>query len=142
MTRAAGGAAMSAARFAAQRVARLARLAPDGTPRVVPITFAILDGDVVTAVDHKPKTTTDLARLRDIQANPAVSVLADHYEDDWTRLWWVRADGLARVLDGGEERERALDALVAKYAQYRERRPAGPVVLVEVTRWSEWSATP
>ncbi|TYB61527.1 TIGR03668 family PPOX class F420-dependent oxidoreductase [Nonomuraea sp. PA05] len=133
---------MSAARFAAQRVARLARLAPDGTPRVVPITFAILDGDVVTAVDHKPKTTTDLARLRDIQANPAVSVLADHYEDDWTRLWWVRADGLARVLDGGEERERALDALVAKYAQYRERRPAGPVVLVEVTRWSEWSATP
>ncbi|GAA2210199.1 TIGR03668 family PPOX class F420-dependent oxidoreductase [Nonomuraea monospora] len=133
---------MSVTRFAAQRVARLARLATDGTPRVVPITFAMMSGQVVTAVDHKPKTTTDLARLRDIRANPAVSVLADHYEDDWTRLWWVRADGLARVLDGGEDRERALDALVAKYAQYGERRPAGPVILVEVTRWSEWSATP
>ncbi|MFB4281997.1 MULTISPECIES: TIGR03668 family PPOX class F420-dependent oxidoreductase [unclassified Nonomuraea] len=128
------------ARFAAQRVARLARLAPDGTPRVVPITFA-LDGDtVVTAVDHKPKTTTDLSRLRDIRANPAVSVLADHYEDDWTRLWWVRADGRAFVLEDG--RDAALDLLAAKYRQYRERRPEGPVIVVEVTRWSEWSATP
>ncbi|MGR6922895.1 TIGR03668 family PPOX class F420-dependent oxidoreductase [[Actinomadura] parvosata] len=129
-------------RFGAQPVARLARIAADGTPRVVPITFALLNGKIVTAVDHKPKTTTALARLRDLRANPAVSVLADHYDDDWTRLWWVRADGLATVLAGGDERERALDALVAKYAQYRERRPAGPVIVVEVTRWSEWSATP
>ncbi|AQZ65901.1 unnamed protein product [[Actinomadura] parvosata subsp. kistnae] len=129
-------------RFAAQPVARLARVAADGTPRVVPITFALLNGKIVTAVDHKPKTTTALARLRDLRANPAVSVLADHYDDDWTRLWWVRADGLATVLADGDERERALDALVAKYAQYRERRPAGPVIVVEVTRWSEWSATP
>ncbi|NJP94447.1 TIGR03668 family PPOX class F420-dependent oxidoreductase [Nonomuraea sp. FMUSA5-5] len=129
-------------RFAAQPVARLARIAADGTPRVVPITFALLNGKIVTAVDHKPKTTTALARLRDLRANPAVSVLADHYDDDWTRLWWVRADGLATVLADGDERERALDALVAKYAQYRERRPAGPVIVVEVTRWSEWSATP
>lgn len=139
-------------RFGAQRVARLARLGPDGAPRVVPVTFALLGGRVVTAVDHKPKTTTRLARLRDIRANPAVSVLADHYEDDWTRLWWVRADGTASVLDDsnsdsegngdGDDRERALDALAAKYAQYRERRPEGAVIVVEVTRWSAWSATP
>ncbi|UBU15489.1 TIGR03668 family PPOX class F420-dependent oxidoreductase [Nonomuraea gerenzanensis] len=144
-------------RFAAQPVARLARLAADGTPRVVPITFALLGGallddtllcdtllcdTVVTAVDHKPKTTTDLARLRDIRANPAVSVLADHYEDDWTRLWWVRADGLACVVEHGEQRERAIDALAAKYPQYRERRPGGPVIVIRVTAWSGWSATP
>ncbi|GAA3680524.1 TIGR03668 family PPOX class F420-dependent oxidoreductase [Nonomuraea antimicrobica] len=130
------------ARFGAQPVARMARLAADGTPRLVPITFA-LDGDrVVTAVDHKPKTTTDLGRLRDLRRDPAVSLLADHYEDDWARLWWVRADGLASVVTAGPGREAALDLLTAKYAQYRERRPQGPVIVVEVTRWSAWSATP
>lgn len=109
---------------------------------MVPVTFALMGEQVVTAVDHKPKTTTDLARLRDIAANPAVSLLADHYEDDWTRLWWVRADGLASVMADGGPRERALDALAARYAPYRERRPEGPVILVEVTRWSGWSASP
>ncbi|MEU8355303.1 TIGR03668 family PPOX class F420-dependent oxidoreductase [Nonomuraea sp. NPDC048882] len=130
------------ARFGAQPVARLARIARDGTPRVVPVTFALMGEHVVTAVDHKPKTTTNLARLRDIAANPAVSLLADHYEDDWTRLWWVRADGRASIMADGEPRERALDALAAKYAQYRERRPEGPVILVEVSRWRGWSASP
>ncbi|MFB4267135.1 TIGR03668 family PPOX class F420-dependent oxidoreductase [Nonomuraea sp. GTA35] len=129
-------------RLGAQQVARLAWVGPDGAPRVVPITFALLGARIVTAVDHKPKTTTRLKRLSHIRASPAVSVLADHYEDDWTRLWWARADGQAAVLEQGDDRERALDALVAKYAQYRERRPAGPVILVEVTRWSGWSATP
>lgn len=129
-------------RFAAQPVARMARLASDGTPRVVPISFAVLGDRVVTAVDHKPKTTTDLARLRDIRRDPAVSLLADHYEDDWTRLWWVRADGRAAIAEDTGCREEALDALAAKYAQYREHRPGGPVIVVEVTRWSEWSATP
>jgi PPOX class probable F420-dependent enzyme len=129
-------------RFAAQPVARMARLAPDGTPRLVPISFAVLGERVVTAVDHKPKTTTDLARLRDIRRDPAVSLLADHYEDDWTRLWWVRADGRASIAEDTRDREEALDALAAKYAQYREHRPGGPVIVVEVTRWSEWSATP
>ncbi|WP_406673384.1 TIGR03668 family PPOX class F420-dependent oxidoreductase [Nonomuraea sp. N2-4H] len=128
--------------FAGQPVARMARLAPDGTPRIVPITFALLDGAIVTAVDHKPKTTTRLARLRDIARDPAVSVLADHYEDDWARLWWVRADGTAAVVDDPALRERALEALAAKYAHYRERPPAGAVIRVEVTRWSAWAATP
>ncbi|MGW3348973.1 TIGR03668 family PPOX class F420-dependent oxidoreductase [Nonomuraea rubra] len=130
------------ARFRSAKVARLAWAGPDGAPRLVPITYALLGARIVTAVDHKPKTTTHLRRLSHIRANPAVSVLADHYEDDWTRLWWVRADGRAVVLEQGDDRERALDALVARYAQYRERRPAGPVILVEVTRWSGWAATP
>ncbi|MEV0384222.1 TIGR03668 family PPOX class F420-dependent oxidoreductase [Nonomuraea sp. NPDC050643] len=129
-------------RFGERRVARLATVRADGTPRLVPVTFAVLGERVVTAVDHKPKTTTDLGRLRDIRHHPAVSLLADHYEDDWTRLWWIRADGQASVMEDGPDREAALDALAAKYPQYRERRPAGPVIVVEVDRWSEWSATP
>ena len=105
--------------FASVRVARLATCGADGQPHLVPITFA-LDGNLIlTAVDHKPKRTTKLRRLANIAANPRVSVLADHYEDDWGRLWWVSLRGRARVLDTGEEAERALRLLVDKYEQYR-----------------------
>ncbi|MEU6412361.1 TIGR03668 family PPOX class F420-dependent oxidoreductase [Microbispora sp. NPDC046933] len=132
--------------FAAARVARLATAGAGGAPRLVPVTFAVLrdgeKGTVVTAVDHKPKAGTDLRRLRDIHDNPRVCLLADHYEDDWERLWWVRADGHARVVEGGAERERAVTCLVRKYAQYRERPPAGPAILVLVERWSGWSYAP
>ncbi|WP_036324331.1 TIGR03668 family PPOX class F420-dependent oxidoreductase [Microbispora sp. ATCC PTA-5024] len=129
--------------FAAARVARLATAGHEGVPRLVPVTFALLDdgdaGTVATAVDHKPKSSADLRRLRDIADNPAVCLLADHYEDDWERLWWARADGLARIAGTGAERERAVAGLVEKYPQYRDRPPAGPAVLVRVTRWSGWS---
>ncbi len=121
-------------------VARLATVRPDGRPHVVPITFA-LDGDViVTAVDHKPKTTTSLQRLRNIDANPVASVLVDHYDDDWSRLWWARGDGRARILVEGAERERAVERLVDKYVPYRDRPPRGPVIEVQVDRWAWWSA--
>jgi PPOX class probable F420-dependent enzyme len=131
--------------FAAARVARLATVGREGVPRLVPVTFALLDdgdeglGTVVTVVDHKPKATTDLRRLRDISDNPGVCLLVDHYEDDWERLWWVRADGRARIAEAGPDHERAVDRLAGKYAQYRERRPDGPAVLVRVDRWSGWS---
>lgn len=125
--------------MAGERVARLATVSGDGTPHLVPVTFAV-DGDrVMTAIDHKPKTTTDLRRLRDIRENARVCVLADHYDDDWTRLWWVRADGEATVLDTGAVRAAAITALAGRYSQYRERAPEGPVILIEVTRWSGWS---
>ncbi|KAB8187548.1 TIGR03668 family PPOX class F420-dependent oxidoreductase [Nonomuraea phyllanthi] len=130
------------ARFRGERVARLATASRDGTPHLVPVTFAVAGDRVVIAIDHKPKTTTALRRLRNIRENPHVSLLADHYEDDWAQLWWVRADGLARVVEEGPEREPAIDALAAKYGQYREHRPAGPVIVVDVTRWSGWSFTP
>lgn len=126
--------------FATARVARLASVAEDGRPHLVPIAFA-LDGDLLhSAVDYKPKRTQRLRRLANIAANPAVSVLADHYDEDWTRLWWVRADGVARVVepDEGGEYERAIAALVARYEQYRERPPDGPAIAVEVQRWSGW----
>lgn len=128
-------------KFGGERVARLATVGGDGRPHLVPVVFALAGDRVVTAIDHKPKTTTDLRRLRNIRENPEVSLLVDHYDDDWSRLWWVRADGAARVVESGPDREAAIDALAAKYLQYRERRPAGPVIVVDVTRWTGWSAT-
>jgi len=130
------------ARLAAARVARLATADAAGRPHLVPVTFATVGDSLVTAVDHKPKRGTDLRRLRNIRAQPRVAVLADHYEEAWTALWWVRADGAARILEanaGGEERAAALRALVAKYPQYRERPPAGPVIWVDVDAWSGWA---
>ncbi|TLQ47691.1 TIGR03668 family PPOX class F420-dependent oxidoreductase [Streptomyces marianii] len=131
-------------RFAAARVARLATVGTAGRPRLVPVVFA-LDGDtVLTAVDHKPKATTRLRRLADIEAAPAVCLLADHYEEDWDRLWWVRADGEARVFPGAgrsPEAARCAALLTAKYEQYAGRPPAGPVILVDIVCWSGWRAS-
>ncbi|WP_236792479.1 TIGR03668 family PPOX class F420-dependent oxidoreductase [Amycolatopsis sp. GM8] len=123
-------------RFAAARVARLATADAAGVPHLVPVTFALDGGEIVFAVDHKPKRGTDLRRLRNIAANPAVSFLADFYDEDWARLWWVRADGVARILDSSPG---AVEALRAKYSQYRERPPEGPVVRTAVTSWRSWS---
>jgi PPOX class probable F420-dependent enzyme len=126
-------------RFVAAPVARLATVSAAGQPHLVPIVFAA-DGDVIySAVDRKPKSTTALRRLANIAANPAVAVLVDHYAEDWTRLWWARADGTARIAEAAEA-ERALDRLTARYPVYREQRPPGPVVAVDVARWSGWSA--
>jgi PPOX class probable F420-dependent enzyme len=126
---------------AAAPVARLATLRPDGTPRLVPITFVLLDGLVCSAVDEvKPKTTTRLARLADVARDPRVGIVVDHYADDWSALWWVRVDGTAAVHEGGELRERALAALVAKYPPYAAAPPSGSLLVVTPTRWAGWSA--
>ena len=129
-------------RVARARVARLATVRPDGRPHVVPITFALEGDAVVTAIDHKPKTTMSLQRLRNIEARPVASVLVDHYDDDWSRLWWARGDGEARILSEGAERERAVERLVEKYEPYVDSRPRGPVIVVAVSRWSWWSPSP
>jgi PPOX class probable F420-dependent enzyme len=130
------------ARFAASRVARLATVGADGRPHVVPIVLAV-DGDrIYSAVDDvKPKATARLKRLANIAANPAVAVLADRYDDDWSALWWARADGAARILDPSDaEAERALALLAARYPQYAEAPPPGPVIAGDVARWSGWAA--
>ena len=127
------------ARFGAARVARLATTYADGSPHLVPVVFALVGETVWTAVDAKPKTTTALRRLDNVRAHPAVSLLVDHYADDWATLWWVRADGVATVLDVDEGRA-GLDALTAKYPQYQDNPPPGPVLRVDVTRWVSWSA--
>ena len=127
-------------RFASAAVARLATVAAAGQPHLVPVTFAV-DGDrIYTAVDAKPKTTANLRRLRNIAGNPQVAVLADHYEEDWDRLWWARADGLASILDRPADMAGPLRLLAARYRQYRASPPAGPVIGIEVTRWSGWAA--
>lgn len=129
------------ARFAQGRVGRLATVGEHAAPHLVPITFAMLDEHtVVFAVDDKPKSTFDLQRLRNISANPVVSLLVDQYGDDWSQLWWVRADGYAGQLVDSDGRAAALQALAAKYPQYVERPPAGPAVRIRVQSWAGWSA--
>jgi len=125
--------------LAASTVARLATVGEDGKPHIVPMVFALEGDTVYFAVDAKPKKSTNLKRLRNIAANPAVSVLADHYEDDWTKLWWVRADGTARVITDMANARLAADLLVTKYAQYRIARPEGPVVAIHIDRITGWS---
>ncbi|TMC40425.1 MAG: TIGR03668 family PPOX class F420-dependent oxidoreductase [Chloroflexi bacterium] len=122
------------------RVGRLATADAKGRPHVVPITFAVDADALYFAVDAKPKRSTDLKRLRNIAANPAVSVLVDHYEDDWERLWWVRVDGTARVVADPAQADSALALLAAKYEQYRGTPPPGPVVRVDIGRISGWSS--
>lgn len=128
-------------RLADSPVALLATMSPDGRPHAVPVCF-VLDGDVVFfAVDHKPKRTRQLQRLRNIAANPAVTMLVQHYEHDWDRLWWVRVDGSARVLDDAERSRRAIELLTDRYPQYRTHPPEGPVVEIAIDRITGWSAT-
>jgi PPOX class probable F420-dependent enzyme len=126
-------------RLGEARVAHLATAGDDGRPHIVPVVF-VLHGDALYfAVDAKPKQTRNLQRLKNIAANPAVSVLVDHYDDDWTRLWWVRVDGSARVVTDELQARRATDLLVEKYNQYRSARPEGPVVAVHIDRITGWS---
>lgn len=126
-------------RFATARVARLATAGADGRPHLVPVCFAVEGDTVYSAVDDvKPKATIRLRRLANVAENPSVSLLVDHYSDDWSALWWVRADGRARVLEAAPD---AVALLAARYSQYRDAPPGGPVLAVDVERWSGWSAS-
>ncbi|MEV8033490.1 TIGR03668 family PPOX class F420-dependent oxidoreductase [Streptomyces sp. NPDC086182] len=137
-------------RFLAARVATLATVDTEGRPHLVPLVFARCGDALVSAVDHKPKRSPRLRRLRNIAARPAVCLLADAYDEDWGRLWWVRADGDARVVPPPGDREpgeipymyaAAIDALRDKYPQYRNRPPEGPVTVITVHHWRGWQAT-
>jgi PPOX class probable F420-dependent enzyme len=123
------------------RVARLATLDVDGRVHLVPIVFALAEDTLYTAVDSKPKRSRTLQRIENARARPDVTVLVDRYEEDWSRLWWVRLRGRARVLDGGEEAHTALALLVRKYEQYADEPPTTPVLAVDVEEWRGWSAT-
>ena len=128
------------ARLATARSGHLATVRPDGRPHMVVVTFAVVGDTVVTAIDHKPKTTERLQRLVNIEANPAVSFLVDHYDDDWARLWWVRVDGTAIIHQEGETWVTATDALAAKYAPYRDRPPEGPVIAISSDHVISWAS--
>jgi PPOX class probable F420-dependent enzyme len=121
-------------RLARARVGRLATVTAAGRPHVVPVCFALTGGRIYTAVDAKPKSTRALRRLENVRATGRASLLVDHYDEDWSQLWWVRVDGRAEVVDS----DAALDALAAKYEQYRADRPAGPVIAITPERWRSW----
>jgi PPOX class probable F420-dependent enzyme len=128
------------ARFAQAPVARLATVTPSGGPHLVPVVFALGDNVVYSAVDAKPKSTRRLRRLVNIEINPRVSVLVDHYAPDWTQLWWVRADGMASIHRDGALMHTGYELLRAKYPQYRSVPLTGPVIAVTVRRWVSWHA--
>ncbi|WP_433889348.1 TIGR03668 family PPOX class F420-dependent oxidoreductase [Streptomyces sp. CA-111067] len=126
-------------RFAGSPIARLATADAAGVPHIVPVTFAV-DGDTIYfAIDHKPKRSTNLRRLRNIAENPKVTIITDHYADDWAALWWVRVDGHAEIWEDGDGRLKALELLQSKYHQYDETPPSGPVVAIHADSWSGWA---
>lgn len=130
-------------RFGSARVAHLSTADAAARPHVVPIVFAVEGGTIYSAVDAKPKRHLALRRLANVTANPVASVLVDYYDDaDWTALWWVRADGVGRVLPPEVlEARHAVDLLAARYPQHRVTPPPGPVLAIDVERWSSWSAS-
>jgi PPOX class probable F420-dependent enzyme len=123
------------------RVGRLATAGADGRPLVVPVCYVFDGAHVYSAVDAKPKRTRELRRLRNIAENPYVSLVVDEYDEDWTRLCYVIVEGRADVLTGGADFARAIDLLVAKYAQYRTltlSRETGAVIRVAPDRLVHW----
>lgn len=123
------------------RVAHLATIDSSGRPHLIPVCFALDEETLYSAVDRKPKTSIRLRRLDNIRHHPAVAVLVDHYEENWSRLWWVRLRGEARVIEEGPERDRALGLLRDRYAQYQEAPPDGPVIAVSIDEWRGWTAS-
>jgi PPOX class probable F420-dependent enzyme len=130
--------------LASARVGRLGTIDHNGAVRLVPFCFAVAGDWIVSAVDHKPKRNERLARLDDIASRGIATVLVDHYEEDWTQLWWVRVRGRATVhVDAGSPEVRdAVEALAAKYGQYRDRPPTGAVYRVALDDVTWWQATP
>jgi PPOX class probable F420-dependent enzyme len=127
-------------RFVSSAVARLATVRPDGGPHVVPVVFAVVNQVVYTAVDAKRKRTQKLQRLANLRRDARCCLLVDHYQDDWSGLWWVRADGRGSVVDDPPSGHPGLVALGDRYPQYRNTPPDGPLLAVTVDRWSGWSA--
>jgi PPOX class probable F420-dependent enzyme len=127
-------------RFARSPVLRLATAGADGRPHVVPCTFAVEGtGRIAIGIDSKPKTSANLRRLRNISENSRVSLLVDHYADDWAQLWWARADGTAAIERSGVEHERHWELLRSKYPQYDGQNLVGPVIVVKVDSWTGWA---
>ena len=124
---------------------RLATADRAGRPLVVPVCY-VFDGEhCFSAVDAKPKRTRELRRLQNIRENPAVSLVVDHYDEDWTALRWVIVEGTAEILTEGAEFSRAVDRLLAKYAQYRAMgldRESGALVKVTPARILTWRFAP
>ena len=123
----------------AGRVARLGFADGDGRPRVLPITYAVVEGDLWSAIDAKPKRAGEAARVRWLRERPEAALVVDRYSDDWEELAWVQAIGRVDVV-GIDEGARALTALASKYEQYRSAPPPGPLLRFTVERALCWRA--
>ena len=121
------------------RVARLGYLDADDLPRVLPVTFAAAQGAVWSSVDEKPKRSAELARVRWLRRRPEAALTVDRYSDNWGELAWVELLGRVEVLDPADG-PAGIDALAEKYEPYRERRPPGPLLRLEVERVLWWRA--
>ena len=120
------------------RVARLGLLDDDDRPRVLPLTFAVVDERIWSAIDRKPKrSNAEPARLRFLRRRPEVALTVDRYDDDWSRLAWVQVLGRASIVDAGEAAE-PLAALTAKYEQYSAEPPPGPLISIMPERALAW----
>jgi PPOX class probable F420-dependent enzyme len=125
--------------IAESRVGRLGMLDEHDRPRVLPVTYAVAEGAVWSAIDEKPKRSPELARIRFLRRRPEAALCVDRYDDDWERLAWVQLLGRIDVLQAGEHAA-AMDALGARYAPYRERPPRGPLLRLRVERALQWRA--
>ena len=125
-------------RVAEARVGYLATTTPDARPHVVPCCFALSGIGLYTAVDAKPKSSRRLQRIRNLEGNPSAALVVDHYEENWARLWWVRMEGIARIVESGNERDAAFELLSTKYAQYQQEPPPGPLIAIDIRTWRAW----
>ena len=134
------------AKLRSARVGRLATVTPELRPHVVPFVFVVVEAaSAIRAywvVDQKPKRSLQLLRIRNLEQNPAVEFVIDGYDEDWDRLWWVRASGTGRVVDSDPEHAEALAALAAKYPQYATVPPHGPIIAIDIESITDWNAAP
>jgi PPOX class probable F420-dependent enzyme len=128
-------------RLSSARVAHLATITPDGKPHLVVITFAVVGDAVAHMIDDKPKTTRRLQRLANVEATPRASLLVDGYDEDWSKLWWVRVDGGVSIASSGDLWESARSSLGEKYPQYRGSPPGGPAIFLAIDRVTHWEGS-
>lgn len=133
------------ARLRSARVGRLATVTPERRPHVVPFVYALVEEPsslrAYWVIDRKPKRSPRLKRIRNLEQNPAAELVVDGYDEDWDRLWWVRASGTGRVVESVVERSEALAALQAKYPQYLNDPPSGPFFAIDIEAIMGWEAT-
>jgi PPOX class probable F420-dependent enzyme len=120
-------------------VGRLGYLDDEERPRVLPVTYAVLDGALWSAVDRKPKRSGEPARVRYLRCRPDAALTIDDYSDDWTRLAWVQILGQVAVVTIAEAPD-AVAALVAKYEPYADEPPPGPLLRLQPERILCWRA--
>lgn len=121
------------------RVAHLGTVGPHGAPHLVPVCFALVDGRLCIAIDEKPKRGGELARIRNLRRDPRATLLVDRYDEDWTRLAWVRLDCRATIIAAGSDSAAALAALRRRYPQYRTMDlESRPLLELAVERKASW----